>query len=145
MEVNNIQNIHADAVKEEEKSLDNMVWSHPVELDDLNSLHADAVMDARNKNKRRRRGKNNFSEDEENILSSPVELDDLNDLHSDAVMEAKRTQSLGKLWFEAIDAKTLDKVITEMNEMNRWFAKVSCIAPLFDTYLARFSGREILG
>ena len=125
MEVNNIQNIHADAVKEEEKSLDNMVWSHPVELDDLNSLHADAVMDARNKNKRRRRGKNNFSEDEENILSSPVELDDLNDLHSDAVMEAKRTQSLGKLWFEAIDAKTLDKVITEMNEMNRWFAKVN--------------------
>ena len=32
---------------------------------------------------------------------------------------------IGKTWFQAIDAKTLDKVITEMNEMNRWFAKVS--------------------
>ena len=30
----------------------------------------------------------------------------------------------GKVWFEAIDAGTLDKLITEMNEMNRWFAKV---------------------
>merc|ERR1719516_549708 len=30
----------------------------------------------------------------------------------------------GKRWFKAINAQTLDSVITEMNEMNRWFAKV---------------------
>ena len=31
-------------------------------------------------------------------------------------------------WFEAVDAQTLDKLITEMNTMNRWFAKVTKIA-----------------
>ena len=30
-------------------------------------------------------------------------------------------------WFAAVDAETLDKLITEMNTMNRWFAKVTYI------------------
>merc|ERR1711936_1323839 len=30
----------------------------------------------------------------------------------------------GGVWMKSIDAKTLDQLITEMNEMNRWFAKV---------------------
>merc|ERR1719187_3188873 len=42
-------------------------------------------------------------------------------LHADAV---KFGQGVTNLWFTAIDAKTLDSLITEMNEMNRWFAKV---------------------
>merc|ERR1712212_677604 len=47
---------------------------------------------------------------------------ELNMLHADAVMAG----SAGKdnLWFEAIDAKLLDRVITEMNAMNKWFARV---------------------
>ena len=122
MDVNNIDEIHADAVMEEQNnpSLSDGIWSSPVEVDDLNSLHADAVMEAK-------RGKKN------KIFESPVELDDLNNLHADAVMEAMtkkndtKNDTAGKKWFDAIDAKTLDKVITEMNEMNRWFAKVHCI------------------
>merc|ERR1712212_1308613 len=47
---------------------------------------------------------------------------ELNMLHADAVMAG----SAGKdnLWFEAIDAKLLDRVIAEMNAMNKWFARV---------------------
>ena len=124
MEVNNIEEIQADAVMEEQNipSLSNGIWSSPVEVDDMSSLHADAVMEAR-KGKRKAGGKR--------IFESPVELDDLNNLHADAVMEAKKKESPGKKWFEAIDAKTLDKVITEMNEMNRWFAKVLSNLNLF--------------
>ena len=124
MEVNNIEEIQADAVMEEQNipSLSDGIWSSPVEVDDMSSLHADAVMEAR-KGKRKGGGKR--------IFESPVELDDLNNLHADAVMEAKKKESPGKKWFEAIDAKTLDKVITEMNEMNRWFAKVLSNLNLF--------------
>ena len=132
MEVNNIEDIHADAVMEETPSLSDGVWSSPVEVDDLSSLHADAIMEAKNKRKKPR------------MFESPVELDDLNNLHADAVMEAKKKESPGKKWFEAIDAKTLDKVITEMNEMNRWFAKVNynfCLFPNLKTGL----GCKILG
>jgi len=51
----------------------------------------------------------------------PLGMDELNMLHADAV---KFGQGVTNLWFTAIDAKTLDSLITEMNEMNRWFAKV---------------------
>ena len=30
-------------------------------------------------------------------------------------------------WFAAVDAGTLDNLITQMNTMNRWFAKVTYI------------------
>ena len=153
VEVNNIDEIHADAVMEEQNipSLSDGIWSSPIEVDDMSSLHADAVMEAKRRGK-----KNNIFEspvelDDMNslhadavmearkgkrkgggkrIFEAPVELDDLNNLHADAVMEAKKKESPGKKWFEAIDAKTLDKVITEMNEMNRWFAKVILICYL---------------
>ena len=133
MEVNNIEDIHADAVMEEEKpSVSDGVWSSPIEVDDLSNLHADAIMEAKNNRKKPR------------MFESPVELDDLNNLHADAVMEAKKKESPGKKWFEAIDAKTLDKVITEMNEMNRWFAKVNYNFFLFPN-LKTGLGCEILG
>jgi len=51
----------------------------------------------------------------------PLGMDELNMLHADAV---KFGQGADNLWFTAVDAKTLDSLITEMNEMNRWFAKV---------------------
>ena len=59
-------------------------------------------------------------------LFAPIELQDLQAIHADAVkMKSDDDEpSPGKVWFRAIDAKTLDTVITEMNEMNRWFAKV---------------------
>lgn len=126
----NIEDIHADAVMEEEKpSLSDGVWSSPLQVDDLSSLHADAVMEAKNNEKNPR------------LFESPVELDDLNNLHADAVMEAKKKVSPGKKWFEAIDAKTLDKVITEMNEMNRWFAKV---VKYWDDFTSGGTGEEVL-
>ena len=122
IEVNDMSSLHADAVMEaKRRGKKNNIFESPVELDDMNSLHADAVMEAR-KGKRKGGGKR--------IFEAPVELDDLNNLHADAVMEAKKKESPGKKWFEAIDAKTLDKVITEMNEMNRWFAKVILICYL---------------
>ena len=114
-------------------SLSNGIWSSPIEVDDMSSLHADAVMEA----KKRKGGKR--------IFESPVELDDLDNLHADAVMDAKKKESPGKKWFEAIDAKTLDKVITEMNEMNRWFAKVNYNICLFPNLKTSFIGGEILG
>jgi len=49
----------------------------------------------------------------------PLGMDELNMLHADAVKFGA-----DNLWFTAVDAKTLDSLITEMNEMNRWFAKV---------------------
>ena len=122
VELDDMNSLHADAVMEaKRRGKKNNIFESPVELDDMNSLHADAVMEAR-KGKRKGGGKR--------IFETPVELDDLNNLHADAVMEAKKKESPGKKWFEAIDAKTLDKVITEMNEMNRWFAKVILICYL---------------
>merc|ERR1711974_597687 len=46
----------------------------------------------------------------------------LNMLHADAVKFGAGAKD--NKWFEAVDAKTLDGMITEMNTMNRWFAKV---------------------
>ena len=140
MEVNNIEEIHADAVMEEQNlpSLSRGIWSSPIEVDDMSSLHADAVMEA----KKRKGSKGGFGK---RIVDSPVELDDLDNLHADAVMDAKKKESPGKKWFEAIDAKTLDKVITEMNEMNRWFAKVNLVVYLFSNLTTRLIGCEILG
>ena len=59
-------------------------------------------------------------------MFAPIELQDLQALHADAVKieSVDEEPTPGKVWFRAIDAKTLDTVITEMNEMNRWFAKV---------------------
>ena len=62
----------------------------------------------------------------QNEESMPLQLQDLEMLHADAVKaKAPGYSTAGQMWFKAIDAKTLDKVITEMNEMNRWFAKVT--------------------
>merc|ERR1719430_1813589 len=47
---------------------------------------------------------------------------ELNMLHADAVKAG--TAGDNNLWFDAIDAKLLDRVITEMNSMNKWFARV---------------------
>merc|ERR1711970_738617 len=47
---------------------------------------------------------------------------ELNMLHADAVKAG--TVGDNNLWFDAIDAKLLDRVITEMNSMNKWFARV---------------------
>merc|ERR1711974_351612 len=46
----------------------------------------------------------------------------LNMLHADAVKFGAGAKD--NKWFEAVDAKTLDGLITEMNTMNRGFAKV---------------------
>ena len=47
----------------------------------------------------------------------------------------------GGVWMKSIDAKTLDQLITEMNEMNRWFAKVCNIITLkiLTLYFSRLS------
>ena len=50
-----------------------------------------------------------------------LSLDDLQGLHADSVKAADLSKNL---WMSNIDAVALDKLITEMNEMNRWFAKV---------------------
>merc|ERR1711970_1337327 len=51
----------------------------------------------------------------------PLGMEELNMLHADAVKFGAASENV---WFKAIDAATLDSLITEMNEMNRWFAKV---------------------
>lgn len=62
-----------------------------------------------------------FSNSAPSRRDGPLGMDELNMLHADAV---KFGQGADNLWFTAVDAKTLDSLITEMNEMNRWFAKV---------------------
>merc|ERR1712168_1180672 len=52
----------------------------------------------------------------------PLNMEALNILHADAVKFGAGAKD--NKWFEAVDAKTLDGMITEMNTMNRWFAKV---------------------
>merc|ERR1712048_1102804 len=42
---------------------------------------------------------------------------------TEAIAKDAQVKHGGK-WMKSIDAKTLDQLITEMNEMNRWFAKV---------------------
>merc|ERR1719347_1611828 len=53
-------------------------------------------------------------------MDGPLGMEELNMLHADAVKQGEGSN----LWFEAVNAKTLDALIQEMNEMNRWFAKV---------------------
>merc|ERR1719427_1360523 len=65
------------------------------------------------------------------------ELAALKSLHSDAV----KASSGDNLWFSAIDAKTLDRLIIEMNEMNRWFAKV---VKYWDDFSAGGNGEQVL-
>merc|ERR1719348_735137 len=63
-------------------------------------------------------------------------------LHADAVKaNAPGYSTAGQMWFKAIDAKTLDKVITEMNEMNRWFAKV---VKYWDDFTSGGDGTSVL-
>merc|ERR1712098_56970 len=52
----------------------------------------------------------------------PLNMEALNMLHADAVKYGQGAKN--NKWFEAVDAKTLDGMITQMNTMNRWFAKV---------------------
>ena len=53
-------------------------------------------------------------------------------------------------WMAALDAPTLDGLITEMNSMNRYFAKVICIKEQVSLFSIRnkrhfVSGCQILG
>jgi len=67
----------------------------------------------------------------------PLGMDELDMLHADAVKMAGGDN----LWFEAVDAKTLDALITEMNEMNRWFAK---IVKYWDEFTSGGDGKKVL-
>eukprot|EP00091_Calanus_sinicus_P025303 TRINITY_DN9581_c0_g1_i3.p1 TRINITY_DN9581_c0_g1~~TRINITY_DN9581_c0_g1_i3.p1 ORF type:complete len:156 (-),score=65.23 TRINITY_DN9581_c0_g1_i3:2-469(-) len=65
-------------------------------------------------------------------------MEELNMLHADAV---KFGAGADNTWFTAIDAKTLDSLITEMNEMNRWFAKV---VKYWDDFTSGGDGKAVL-
>jgi len=69
----------------------------------------------------------------------PLGMDELNMLHADAV---KYGSDKGGVWYKAIDAGTLDSLITEMNEMNRWFAKV---VKYWDEFTSGGDGSGVLG
>merc|ERR1719309_1498537 len=68
----------------------------------------------------------------------PLGMEELNMLHADAVRFGEGGDNL---WFKAVDAKTLDSLITEMNEMNRWFAKV---AKYWDDFTSGGDGSTVL-
>jgi len=68
----------------------------------------------------------------------PLGMEELNMLHADAV---KFGAGADNTWFTAIDAKTLDSLITEMNEMNRWFAKV---VKYWDDFTSGGDGKAVL-
>merc|ERR1711974_289419 len=63
----------------------------------------------------------------------------LNMLHADAVKFGAGAKD--NKWFEAVDAKTLDGMITEMNTMNRWFAKV---VKYWDDFTSGGDGAKVL-
>merc|ERR1719500_267806 len=63
----------------------------------------------------------------------------LNMLHADAVKFGAGAKD--NTWFEAVDAKTLDGMITEMNTMNRWFAKV---VKYWDDFTSGGDGAKVL-
>jgi len=71
-------------------------------------------------------------------MDGPLGMDELNLLHADAVKFGKAGDNV---WFEAVDAKTLDNLITEMNEMNRWFAK---IVKYWDEFTSGGDGKKVL-
>merc|ERR1711936_1340183 len=70
----------------------------------------------------------------------PLNMDALNMLHADAVKFGSAAAKDNK-WFEAVDAQTLDKLITEMNTMNRWFAKT---VKYWDDFTSGGDGSKVL-
>jgi len=63
--------------------------------------------------------------------------DEMNLLRGDAVLGGEEENK----WFKAISPATLDKLITEMNSMNRWFAKV---VKYWDDFTAGNNGAQVL-
>merc|ERR1711936_147616 len=89
-----------------------------------------------------------YQNPEENDRKSIMTLDDLQSLHAESVRLAEKSSSDGTKtslteneWSKSIDAKTLDLLITEMNEMNRWFAKV---VKYWDDFTGGGDGAEVL-
>merc|ERR1712147_477594 len=70
----------------------------------------------------------------------PLNMDALNMLHADAIKFGSAAAT-GNKWFEAVDAATLDKLITEMNTMNRWFAKT---VKYWDDFTSGGDGSKVL-
>merc|ERR1712116_102351 len=70
----------------------------------------------------------------------PLNMDAMNMLHADAVKFGSAAAKDNK-WFEAVDAQTLDKLITEMNTMNRWFAKT---VKYWDDFTSGGDGSKVL-
>merc|ERR1711990_366415 len=69
----------------------------------------------------------------------PLNMEALNMLNADAVKFGAGAKD--NKWFEAVDAKTLDGMITEMNTMNRWFAKV---VKYWDDFTSGGDGAKVL-
>merc|ERR1712002_780745 len=69
----------------------------------------------------------------------PLNMEALNMLHADAVKYGQGAKN--NKWFEAVDAKTLDGMITQMNTMNRWFAKV---VKYWDDFTSGGDGAKVL-
>merc|ERR1712147_428251 len=69
----------------------------------------------------------------------PLNMDALNMLHADAVKFGSGAKE--NKWFAAVDAGTLDNLITQMNTMNRWFAKV---VKYWDDFTSGGDGAKIL-
>merc|ERR1711990_1060921 len=69
----------------------------------------------------------------------PLNMEALNMLHADAVKFGAGAKD--NKWFEAVDAKTLYGMITEMNTMNRWFAKV---VKYWDDFTSGGDGAKVL-
>merc|ERR1712002_1380937 len=69
----------------------------------------------------------------------PLNMEALNMLHADAVKYGQGAKN--NKWFEAVDAKTLDGMITQMNTMNRWFAKV---VKYWDDFTSGGDGSNVL-
>merc|ERR1711970_632118 len=69
----------------------------------------------------------------------PLNMEALNMLHADAVKYSQGAKN--NKWFEAVDAKTLDGMITQMNTMNRLFAKV---VKYWDDFTSGGDGSKVL-
>merc|ERR1712037_636979 len=69
----------------------------------------------------------------------PLNMEALSMLHADAVKFGDGAKD--NEWFAAIGAKTLDQLITEMNTMNRWFAKV---VKYWDEFTSGGDGSKVL-
>merc|ERR1712002_1225633 len=65
--------------------------------------------------------------------------EEMNLLRGDAIRGGEEEEE--NKWFKAISPTTLDKLITEMNSMNRWFAKV---VKYWDDFTAGNNGASVL-